>query len=363
MLENLDKPNRLIDFVGQDRIKTDLALRIQKAKSGGGLFPHLMLSAPPEMGKSTLAQAVAAECGVLCRVHSAEHINQSNRGDFIGLTGVLANVRFGEIIVIADVDAITGPVRDQLTHAITNFRVDITVGNGTDSRTHSLPIPQFTFVGLASRLVRVERSLSRWCVMCGFDRYTASEIGNILVKIGSSKNVSVSPEAAYELAAHCDESPGYAAVIIERINRQCGKTWVGLEDVPNILRELGYGDQFPKSLKLQDSLTGMGGQDFEYWAAEFFRGEGYTTQMTKTSGDHGLDLILMKDGVKSAVQCKRWTDSVGEPVLRDFYGAMVSAQLPSGIVMTTSTFTASAMAFAQGKPIRLIDIEELLKAI
>ena len=118
--------------MGQGRIKTDLALRLQKAKSGGCFPPHLLFRALPEMGKSTLAQILAAEFGVPCIVHSAEHINQRNRENFIGLADALFNVRPGEFLVRADVDAVSGPVRDQLTHAITNSSINFTVRNGTD---------------------------------------------------------------------------------------------------------------------------------------------------------------------------------------------------------------------------------------
>ena len=113
-------------------------------------------------------------------------------------------------------------------------------------------------------------------------------------------------------------------------------------------------------MQLQDALNTMSGRDFELWAAGLFRRQGYVVEITEASGDHGIDLILAKDGRATAVQCKRWSDPVGEPILRDFYGAMVSAGMANGIVATTSTFTPSAKEFAHNKPIRLIDLDELL---
>jgi len=104
----------------------------------------------------------------------------------------------------------------------------------------------------------------------------------------------------------------------------------------------------------------MDGRDFEHWSAGMFRRQGYVVNITGTTGDHGIDLVLAKDGQTTAVQCKRWADPVGEPVLRDFYGATVSAGIAEGIVVATSSFTPSAREFAQNKPIRLIDIDELL---
>ena len=104
----------------------------------------------------------------------------------------------------------------------------------------------------------------------------------------------------------------------------------------------------------------MNGLEFEHWVASLFRRRGYTVSLTANSGDHGIDLVLSKAGHSTVAQCKRWTDPVGEPVLRDFYGAMMNAGIENGIVVATSTFTDSAVNFVKGKPIRLIDIDELL---
>ena len=114
------------------------------------------------------------------------------------------------------------------------------------------------------------------------------------------------------------------------------------------------------ALRLQDTLRTMGGREFEHWSASLFRRQGYAVQNTQATGDHGIDLILTRGGRTTAVLCRRWPDPVGEIILRDFYRSMMRAHVASGIVATTSTFTPSARAFVQNKPIRLIEIEELL---
>jgi hypothetical protein len=224
---------------------------------------------------------------------------------------------------------------------------------------------KFTLVCLTSRIGRIDHSLNRWCIPLEFDPYTVSEIEAILFRLASGLGIRMTVKAAGEFALRCGGSPGNAAVLIQRIGgiiSTCGLNGLTIDmpDVPVILAELGYDANFPESLPLQDALKGMAGREFENWAAAPFRRQGYTVNFTETTGDHGIDLILIKDGQTSAVQCKRWSDSVGEPVLRDFYGALVSAGISSGIVMTTSTFTASAKEFARGAPIRLLDLDELL---
>jgi HJR/Mrr/RecB family endonuclease len=109
---------------------------------------------------------------------------------------------------------------------------------------------------------------------------------------------------------------------------------IGIDDLPAIFAELGLGEYQPRSLQLRDALFSMSGREFENWLAGVFRRQGYTVSLTEVTGDHGIDLILTRNGQGTAVQCKRWTDSVGEPILRDFYGAMMGAGMPNGIVAT-----------------------------
>ena len=105
----------------------------------------------------------------------------------------------------------------------------------------------------------------------------------------------------------------------------------------------------------------MSGAEFERFVADVFQRQGYTAELTGASGDHGIDIILRKLGQVVAVQCKQWDNAIGEPVLRDFYGAMVNAGVNTGFVVTSSNFTAQAETFAQNKPINLYDIDALIQ--
>jgi Holliday junction resolvasome RuvABC ATP-dependent DNA helicase subunit len=342
---------RLSDFIGQERLKAALVARIEKAHEGQTALPHLLLSAAAEAGKRSLATAGAGELGVDITVCRADELVKP-----LDLTGLLSQLGNRQILVVDGVENLDARLTALLCEAISDFRLAIKIGE----RIHTLPLPQFTFVGLTTRLSRVDQTIRRWCVMYEFDPYTSQEIGAILSRFASDAGIQISPNAASQLAVHCGTCPGNAAVLIRRIERQYGQNAIHDKDVPTILAELGYDEHYPQSLQLQDALIAMDGREFEHWAASMFRREGYSVHITDASGDHGIDLILSRDGRTSAVQCKRWTDPVGEPVLRDFYGAIVSAGISSGIVVTTSEFTASAKSFAQGKPIRLIEMDELL---
>jgi restriction system protein len=127
------------------------------------------------------------------------------------------------------------------------------------------------------------------------------------------------------------------------------------------VRLLGYQ---PSPTNPRDVLKGvraMSGSEFERFVAKVFQQQGYTTELTGASGDHGIDIILRKHGQVIAVQCKQWGSAIGEPVLRDFYGSILNAGVNKGFLVTSSNFTAQAEAFAQNKPIKLYDIDALIQ--
>src|SRR5436190_24069630 len=106
----------------------------------------------------------------------------------------------------------------------------------------------------------------------------------------------------------------------------------------------------------------MDGMEFERWVAELFRKAGFDVEFTPATGDHGVDLWASTVDGLVAVQCKRWDGAVGEPVLRDLFGAVVAANARSGCLVTTGAFTAQAHKFAEGKPIQLVGLDCLMEA-
>ncbi len=114
-----------------------------------------------------------------------------------------------------------------------------------------------------------------------------------------------------------------------------------------------------------ESLRSVSWKDFEFMVAEAFRRRGYLVEYSLGAGaDGGVDLVLRKDGRKSFVQCKQWrTQSVGAPIIREQFGILTAEGADEVFVITSGTFTAEAVAFARGKPVRLIDGPELLALI
>lgn len=110
-------------------------------------------------------------------------------------------------------------------------------------------------------------------------------------------------------------------------------------------------------------INSLSGVDFEKVCQQLVEKMGFKTETTKASGDGGIDLIAYNHqpllSGKYIIQCKRYSGSVGEPIIRDLYGVVMSERANKGILMTTGYFTKSAVAFAEGKPIELIDGEKL----
>jgi restriction system protein len=102
--------------------------------------------------------------------------------------------------------------------------------------------------------------------------------------------------------------------------------------------------------------------EFEEMTAELFRALGYEAHRTKMIGDHGVDVVVKaKDGRKMVVQCKRWRGPVGEPVVRDFYGAMQHEKAAKGTIFATNGFTQKATEWAKDKPLLLYDGKKFLE--
>lgn len=104
--------------------------------------------------------------------------------------------------------------------------------------------------------------------------------------------------------------------------------------------------------------------EFERVVAETYRAFGNRVEIVAAQGDHGIDLVVHSPhGEKYVVQCKRWKGRVGEPVVRDFYGAMQHENAVEGAIVTSGDFTPQAREWAKGKPIRLFDGAEFLKVM
>ena len=119
---------------------------------------------------------------------------------------------------------------------------------------------------------------------------------------------------------------------------------------------------FQRRISLDREIGGLTPEEFEAFVASLFEKEGWQASLTSRSGDMGIDINLLRtsDGRRAVVRCKKYKGTVGQPVVRDLYGAMTHVKADEGYIVTTGRFSSAAISFTKGKSIRLVDGEALL---
>ena len=344
---------RFDDYIGQEEIKQDILLRIEAAVRHSRPLPHLLLSGPPEMGKTTLAHTIAREMKV--DIHRTYGPKTGEPADFARL---LTEVDERDIFLIEQIESIKGPALETLLEAVDDFTLELATERGSKPR--SLPLKRFTLIGTTTKPWDVDKRLRRWMIRFDFAPYSMQEIGEIIKSVG---NLTVDPEAAALFAEHCEGTPGNARVIVKRLNdyvKDYATDHVTVDLAREALVSFGYVDKASSAADLMANLRGMTATAFEEFIVSLFRELGYRVEITSGASDSGIGLSLRKNNQSIAVECQRSDAPVGEPIVRNFYAALGSSGAQSGYLLTTSTFTSHAYSFAQGKPIQLVDLEALI---
>jgi HJR/Mrr/RecB family endonuclease len=305
------------------------------------------------MGKATLAHTIAREMKV--NINKTYGPKTGEPADFIRL---LTELDERDILLIEQIELIKEPALETLLAAVDDFTLEMVTER--ESKPRSLPLNRFTLIGTTSRPWDVDRRLRRWMIRFDLAPYTVQEISEILRSIG---NLTIEPEAATLLAQYCEGTPGNARVIVKRLEdyiKDYATDHVTVDLAREALVSFGYIGKASTAADLASNVCGMTATAFEEFIVSLFRELGYKVEVTPETRDNGIDLSLRKNNQSIAVQCQRGDAAVGEPIVRDFYAALMSSGAQSGYFVTTSTFTSHAYSFAQGKPIQLIDFEALM---
>ena len=349
------------DFIGQEKIISDIKNRITFCVSNKQRFPNIILSGQSEMGKNTLAIAIANEFGVSAISFPSDEIIKV--GD---LASILTNLSPYDFLIVDNISNIRKDIAKLFYQSIESGELDMVIGKGPSAKTIQLDLPPFSVIATTSKPWQIDEKIRRWFVVYDFVSYSGENIRDIFIKLANEKGFHIDNSAASTLAEYCNSSPGNVSVMVKRISSFLKAISPTLEinnkNISEILAHLGFGENYPHSLSLVDKFAHMSGVDFEEWVAEHFRNEGYEVRMTKTTGDHGVDLQLYKSNkLAGVVQCKNWDGSVGEPTVRDFYGSLVSMKAPEGYIFAATSFTQQAKDFVNDKPIKLIDLEGIVR--
>ena len=212
-LERSLRPRRLDDFVGQERIKEQLAVALEATRARGEALDHVLLVGPPGLGKTSLAFIVREELGVGIRTVAGPALER--KGD---IAAILTALEARDVLFVDEIHRLNRAVEEILYPALEDFRLDIVVGQGPAARTLTLDLPPFTLVGATTRTGLLTTPLrDRFGMTFRLGYYEVAELASIVRRSAGILGVEIADEAAEEIAARARGTPRVANRILRRV--------------------------------------------------------------------------------------------------------------------------------------------------
>ncbi len=207
------RPKTLRDYIGQTAVKDSLSIYIQAALSRRDALDHILLYGPPGLGKTTLANIVAAEMGQNIRIISAPAIERP--GD---LLSIITNLNQGDVLFIDEIHRLSRTAEEVLYSAMEDFAVDIVTGKGPMANSIHMSVPKFTLVGATTRAGMLSAPLrDRFGITFRLELYKPEELATIVRRNASILNVNAEPEGILEIARRSRGTPRIANRMLKRV--------------------------------------------------------------------------------------------------------------------------------------------------
>jgi len=207
------RPQRLEDFVGQEDIKSNLRVFITAARQRGEVLDHVLLHGPPGLGKTTLAQIVAAEMGLEIRLTSGPAF--SNSAELIALLSEQTEKR---AIFIDEIHRLGNVIEEHLYPAMEDWRVELIIDKGPNSRHFNLQLEPFTLIGATTRAGLITPAMrSRFGIVCHLDFYPAHDLATIVTRSAGILGIDIDPQGALEIARRSRGTPRAANRLLRRV--------------------------------------------------------------------------------------------------------------------------------------------------
>lgn len=207
------RPAAFSDFTGQAKLRERLEIAVEAARRRNEPLDHILLSGPPGLGKTTLANIIARAMDSTMKATSGPTVEKA--GD---LAGLLTNLEEGEVLFIDEIHRLQKTIEEYLYPAMEDFKLDIIIDQGPNARSVRLNLPRFTLIGATTRSgLLTAPLLTRFSIRERLDYYDADHLTHIVMRSGRLLNVEMDEPGAREIAKRSRGTPRIANNLLRRV--------------------------------------------------------------------------------------------------------------------------------------------------